>query len=29
MFKNNKLSINVETNLKTAGFLDIHFDLVK
>ena len=30
IFKNNGLSINVKTNLKSADFLDIHyFDLVK
>ena len=29
IFKNNRLSITVKTNLKTAYFLDIHFDLVK
>ena len=28
-FKNNGLSITVKTNLKTANFLDTHFDLVK
>ena len=29
IFKNNGLSITVKTKLKTADFLDIHFDLVK
>ena len=29
IFKNNGLSITVKTNIKTADFLDIHFDLVK
>ena len=29
IFKNNGLSINVKTSIKTADFLDIHFDLVK
>ena len=29
IFKNNGLSITVKTNIKTANFLDIHFDLVK
>ena len=29
IFKNSGLSINVKTNIKTADFLDIHFDLVK
>ena len=29
IFKSNRLSITVKTNLKTADFLDIHFDLVK
>ena len=29
MFKNNGLSITVKINLKTVGFIDIHFDLVK
>ena len=29
IFKNNGLSITVKTNIKTAHFLDIHFDLVK
>ena len=28
IFKNNGLSITVKTNIKTAHFLDIHFDLV-
>ena len=28
-FKNNGLSITVKTIIKTAHFLDIHFDLVK
>ena len=28
IFKNNGLSITLKTNLKTADFLDIHFDLV-
>ena len=28
IFKNNGLSITVKTNLKTADFLVIHFDLV-
>ena len=29
VFKNNTLSIPVKTNIKTADFLDIQFDLVK
>ena len=29
LFKNNGLSITVKSNLKTANFLDMHFDLVK
>ena len=29
IFKNNRLSITIKTNLKTADFLDINFDLVK
>ena len=29
IFKNNGLSITVKSNLKTANFLDMHFDLVK
>ena len=29
IFKSNGLSITVKSNLKTANFLDIHFDLVK
>ena len=29
IFKNNGLSITVKTNIKTADFFDIHFDLVK
>ena len=29
MFTNNGLSVTVKANLKTADFLDIHFDLVK
>ena len=29
VFKNNGISITVKTNLKTADFLDIHFDLVE
>ena len=29
VFKNNGLSITVKSNLKTADFLDVHFDLVK
>ena len=29
VFKNNGLPITVKTNLKTADFLNIHFDLVK
>ena len=29
MYKNNGLSMTVKRNLKTANFLDIHFDLVK
>ena len=29
IFKNNGLSINVKTSIKTADFLDIHFNLVK
>ena len=29
IFKNKVLSITVKANLKTADFLDIHFDLVK
>ena len=29
VFTNNGLTITVKTNLKTADFLDIHFDLVK
>ena len=29
IFKSNGLSITVKSNLKTANYLDIHFDLVK
>ena len=29
ILKNNELSITVKTDIKTANFLDIHFDLVK
>ena len=29
IFKNNGLSITVKTNIKSADFFDIHFDLVK
>ena len=29
IFKNNGLWITVKTNIKTADFFDIHFDLVK
>ena len=29
IFKNDGLSITVKTNIKTADFFDIHFDLVK
>ena len=29
LFKNNGLSITIKTNIKTADFLDIHFDLVR
>ena len=29
IFKNNGLSITVKTKLKTADFLDVHFDFVK
>ena len=29
IFKNNGLSITVKTNMKTADFLEIHFNLIK
>ena len=29
IFKNNGLSITARTNIKTADFLDIHFDVIK